>query len=86
MTEQSPNDVFHASSFLQGTNADYIEQLHARYAENPSSVDEAWQEFFRSLGDSGSVQPDFMPVGVDAPKRPVRPGPAPTGRCSPTTT
>ena len=54
MTEQSPNDVFHASSFLQGTNADYIEQLHARYAENPSSVDEAWQEFFRSLGDSGS--------------------------------
>ncbi|SDE33888.1 2-oxoglutarate dehydrogenase E1 component [Limimaricola pyoseonensis] len=54
MTEHSPNDVFHASSFLQGANADYIEQLHARYADNPSSVDAAWQEFFQSLGDSGS--------------------------------
>ncbi len=54
MTEHSPNDVFHASSFLQGANADYIEQLHARYAENPSSVDEAWQDFFASLGDAGS--------------------------------
>lgn len=28
MTEQSPNDVFHASSFLQGQNAEYVEPLH----------------------------------------------------------
>lgn len=33
MTTQSPNAVFHASSFLQGQNADYIEHLHARHAE-----------------------------------------------------
>ncbi len=51
MTEQSPNDVFHASSFLQGHNADYIEQLYARYAENPDAVDEDWQRFFKELGD-----------------------------------
>jgi len=35
MNDHSPNDVFHASSFLQGHNADYIEQLHARFAEDP---------------------------------------------------
>ncbi len=52
MTEQSPNDVFHASSFLQGHNAEYIEQLYARYAADPSAVDEAWQQFFRQLGDT----------------------------------
>ncbi len=52
MNDHSSNDVFHASSFLQGHNADYIEQLHARYADNPGSVDESWQAFFRSLGDS----------------------------------
>lgn len=40
MTDQSPNSVFHASSFLQGANADYIEHLHARYADNPGAVDE----------------------------------------------
>ena len=52
MTEHSSNDVFHASSFLQGHNADYIEQLYARYANNPGAVDEAWREFFDSLGDT----------------------------------
>ncbi|WP_276718460.1 2-oxoglutarate dehydrogenase E1 component [Pseudooceanicola nitratireducens] len=52
MTEQSPNDVFHASSFMQGHNAEYLEQLHARWANDPASVDEAWGEFFRQLGDS----------------------------------
>ncbi|ALG89232.1 MULTISPECIES: 2-oxoglutarate dehydrogenase E1 component [Actibacterium] len=51
MTEQSPNDVFHSSSFLQGHNAEYIEQLYARYANDPNAVDEAWQQFFRALGD-----------------------------------
>ena len=52
MTDQSPNDVFHASSFLQGHNADYIEQLYARYAENPGAVDESWRAFFQALGDA----------------------------------
>lgn len=52
MTEQSSNDVFHASSFLQGHNAEYIEQLYARFADNPAAVDESWQQFFRALGDA----------------------------------
>ena len=52
MTDQSNNDAFHASSFLQGHNAEYIEQLHARYADDPNAVDEAWQTFFRQLGDT----------------------------------
>ncbi|ROU01162.1 2-oxoglutarate dehydrogenase E1 component [Histidinibacterium lentulum] len=54
MTEHSPNDVFHASSFLQGHNADYIEQLYARYADNPGAVDDSWRAFFASLGDAPS--------------------------------
>ncbi|QYZ69920.1 2-oxoglutarate dehydrogenase E1 component [Neotabrizicola shimadae] len=52
MTEQSPNSQFQASSFLQGANADYIDQLAARYAADPASVDAQWAEFFRALGDS----------------------------------
>ncbi|WP_417733741.1 2-oxoglutarate dehydrogenase E1 component [Roseovarius sp.] len=51
MTEQSPNDQFHASSFMQGHNAEYLEQLYARYANDPNAVDEAWQSFFAQLGD-----------------------------------
>ena len=52
MTEQTPNSQFHASSFLNGANADYVDQLAARHAADPSSVDAGWAEFFRALGDS----------------------------------
>ncbi len=51
MTEQSPNDQFRASSFMQGANAEYLEQLYARYANDPEAVDEAWKAFFEELGD-----------------------------------
>ena len=51
MTDQSPNDLFHASSFMQGTNAEYLEQMYARYANDPNAVDDAWAEFFRQMGD-----------------------------------
>ncbi|PJE28733.1 2-oxoglutarate dehydrogenase E1 component [Pseudooceanicola antarcticus] len=54
MNDQSPNDLFHASSFMQGHNAAYLEQLYARWANDPSAVDDAWAEFFGSLGDSES--------------------------------
>ncbi len=52
MTEHSPNDQFRASSFMQGHNAEYLEQLYARYADDPRSVDEGWVEFFKQMGDT----------------------------------
>ncbi|MEM9432899.1 MAG: 2-oxoglutarate dehydrogenase E1 component [Pseudomonadota bacterium] len=52
MTEQSPNDQFHASSFMQGHNAEYLEQLYARYASDPNAVDDGWRAFFKELGDT----------------------------------
>ena len=54
MTEQSPNALFHSSSFLQGQNADYVEQLHARYVDDPASVDASWQAFFAGLEDAAA--------------------------------
>ncbi len=52
MNDQSPNDVFRATSFLEGQNADYLDQLYAQYARDPNALDEAWQQFFRGMGDS----------------------------------
>ena len=51
MTEQSSNDQFHNSSFLQGHNATYVEQIYAQYAENPDAVDASWAEYFKALGE-----------------------------------
>ncbi|WP_170474945.1 2-oxoglutarate dehydrogenase E1 component [Ruegeria arenilitoris] len=52
MTEHSPNSAFHASSFMQGHNAEYLEQLYAQYTKNPGAVDAAWAEFFKAMGDA----------------------------------
>jgi len=52
MSRQDANAAFALSSFLQGTNAAYIDDLYARYEENPASVDTEWQQFFKSLKDT----------------------------------
>ena len=61
MTEQSPsdrlnrasNEIFEATSFLNPTNAAYVEQMYAAWAANPGSVDEGWQRYFSQLGEQG---------------------------------
>ncbi|HEY1503883.1 MAG TPA: 2-oxoglutarate dehydrogenase E1 component, partial [Stellaceae bacterium] len=51
------------SSFLTGHNADYIAELHARYLEDPISVDESWRQFFADLQD----EPDSVEKEVTGP-------------------
>ncbi len=51
MTEQPKNADFHDTSFLQGHNAAYVEQLYGQWAKDPSAVDQAWDAYFRGLGD-----------------------------------
>ena len=50
----SGNDAFAQLSFLQGANAAWVETLYARYAEDKSSVDEAWRAFFDGLDEDGA--------------------------------
>src|SRR3954464_14855366 len=51
MSRQDAHAAFALSSFLQGTNASYIDEIYARYEKDPSSVDSDWQTFFKSLKD-----------------------------------
>ncbi|HEY2210202.1 MAG TPA: 2-oxoglutarate dehydrogenase E1 component [Bradyrhizobium sp.] len=63
MSRQDANAAFALSSFLQGTNAPYIDEIYARYEEDPASVDAEWQEFFKSLKD----QPDDVRKNAEGP-------------------
>ena len=49
MSRQAQNEAFQVTSFLNGSNAAYIEQLQAQYAHNPGSVSDEWRHFFESL-------------------------------------
>ena len=55
MTDASSNEQFHASSFLQGHNAEYVEQLHARYMRDPGSVDPSWRSYFDGLAEDAGI-------------------------------
>ncbi|WP_410217377.1 2-oxoglutarate dehydrogenase E1 component [Paracoccus sp. (in: a-proteobacteria)] len=76
MTDQPKNTDFHDSSFLQGHNAAYVEQLYGQWAKDPAAVDQAWDAFFRELGDDNAdavreaegaswKRPDWPPVPQD---------------------
>jgi 2-oxoglutarate dehydrogenase E1 component len=67
MSRQPKNDAFARTSFLQGTNAAYIEAMQAQYERNPGSVSDEWRHFFASLqeergaalGDNGHAGPSW---------------------------
>src|ERR1700710_1649819 len=67
MTEQSPadrmnrasNEIFEATSFLNGTNAAYIEQMYAAWLADPASVDAGWQSYFSQTGAQGLPPPQL---------------------------
>src|SRR5690349_13220966 len=52
MSRQPANQALLESSFLYGANAGYLDDLYARWSENPAKVDEAWREFFGRLADA----------------------------------
>ena len=51
MARQEANEAFQATSFLYGGNASYIEELYARYEDDPASVSDEWRRFFEELHD-----------------------------------
>ena len=60
MTEQPKNVDFHDTSFLQGHNATYVEQLHGQWARDPAAVDAAWDRYFAALGEDAPSFTRFL--------------------------
>ncbi len=51
---QPQNEAFAQTSFLNGVNAAYIEEMQAQYERNPGSVSDEWQLFFQSLHEEST--------------------------------
>ncbi len=57
MSRQALNEAFARTSFLNGVNAAYIEEMQALYEQNPGAVSDEWRLFFQSLHeDRGAVE------------------------------
>src|SRR5215217_4537573 len=51
MNKTDLTTAFEQTSFLYGGNARFIEELYAKYLQNPASVDPEWRHFFAALDD-----------------------------------
>jgi 2-oxoglutarate dehydrogenase E1 component len=66
------NQVLTETSFLYGANAAFVEDLYARWSENPGSVDASWAGFFATLHDQAeevrkaASKPSWTPRQVAA--------------------
>jgi 2-oxoglutarate dehydrogenase E1 component len=59
MSRQAQNAAFQITSFLDGANASYIEEMQAQYERNPGSVSDEWRLFFESLREErGRLGPE----------------------------
>jgi len=59
MARNEQNDAFLQTSFLYGANAGYIEELYAKWSQNPTSVSDEWQSFFSNMSE-GEEDPSHV--------------------------
>jgi len=68
------NEVLAETSFLYGGNAGFVEDLQARWAANPGSVEPSWRAFFEQLRDKApdvakaAEPPSWAPEPLAAPR------------------
>ncbi|MGC2222426.1 MAG: thiamine pyrophosphate-dependent enzyme, partial [Methylocella sp.] len=54
-SRSAANSAFARTSFLDGANAAYVEQLQDSYLRDPASLDPSWREFFRQMNDDSAT-------------------------------
>ena len=55
MASNKDNIIFEKTSFLQGSNSPFIEELYLKYLDDPKSVPESWIEFFDGLNEDREI-------------------------------
>ena len=55
MTSIKDNTIFDKTSFLEGSNSSFIEELYLNYIKNPENVPQSWREFFDGLDEDQKI-------------------------------
>ena len=69
------NQVLSETSFLYGGNSAFVEDLYARWAQDPNTVEPSWRAFFASLSEGAdvvkraAVKPAWTPRDVPEPRQ-----------------
>ena len=55
MASNRDNTLFEKTSFLQGINSPFIEELYLKYLNDPKNIPQSWKEFFDGLDEDQTV-------------------------------
>ena len=55
MTTIKDNTIFEKTSFLEGSNSTFIEELYLKYINDPENVPQSWREFFDGLDEDQKI-------------------------------
>jgi len=55
MTSIKDNTIFDKTSFLEGSNSSFIEELYLKYINSPENVPQSWREFFDGLDEDQKI-------------------------------
>ena len=55
MSSSKNNDIYKQTSFLAGTNSDFIEKLYSEYLSNPDTLPDGWKPFFDGLKENQDI-------------------------------
>jgi len=55
MSSIKDNTIFDKTSFLEGSNSSFIEELYLKYINNPENVPQSWREFFDGLDEDQQI-------------------------------
>jgi len=71
MNKTEATAAFEETSFLYGGNAQFIEDLYARYLKDPAAVDAHWRNFFANMADGQAKPHSPSWARADWPPKPV---------------
>ena len=69
MTSIKDNKIFDKTSFLEGSNSAFIEDLYLKYVNNPEDIPVSWKEFFDGLNEDQKIVKTEITGPSWAPKR-----------------
>ena len=55
MASNRDNKIFEKTSFLQGSNSQFIKELYSQYLKNPKNIPQSWREFFDGLNEDQEI-------------------------------
>ena len=72
MSSSKNNTTYKKTSFLSGTNSEFINEFYADYLSNPESLPESWRLFFDGLSDDKKLVYDNLKGPSWAPEKNIK--------------